>query len=114
MTIIGEDPEDVDPEENGQEKKPIRVLSDFALFDPKRNLQLMSLEALDDNPRGHYEAAGYVTPVFVNEEDAGQEDEDEEDVMQRLRTSRVLRYSFDCTVADEYVHCFYLLSCIHS
>ena len=48
-----------------------------------------------------YEAAGYVAPVFVNEEDAGQEDEEDKEIMQRLRTSRILKYSFDFTISDE-------------
>ncbi|THH22378.1 hypothetical protein EUX98_g8210 [Antrodiella citrinella] len=99
--IIGEDPEDeFDPDDENQ-NKPIRYLSGFALFDPKRALEMVSLDALNEAGDHNYEAAGYVAPMFVNEEDAGQEDEDEEEVMQRLRTSRVLSFWFDYTIADD-------------
>ena len=62
---------------------------------------MVSLELLERNSDGAYEAAGFVAPMFANEEDAGQEDEDDEAVMQRLRTSRVLRYILNYTVGDE-------------
>ncbi|TCD63769.1 hypothetical protein EIP91_004952 [Steccherinum ochraceum] len=105
ISIIGEDPEDVKPDDalDAQERKPIRYLSDFAFFDTRRNLEMAPLTVLDGvaSAAGHYEAVGYVAPMFVNEEDAGQEDEDEEDVMQRLRTSQVLNYSLNFTVSDD-------------
>ena len=100
----GEDPDDYVDEE----AKPVRILSDFAIFDPRhgRAFELISLELLHDTAKTdhHFEAAGNVSPVYLNEEDAGQEDgvmDGEKPDLQRLRTSAIFRYFIDYQVADE-------------
>ena len=70
---------------------------------------MISLALLDTDQSGrhHFEAAGAVAPIFLNEEDEGQEDvldgEDDSDIskLQRLRTSAIFRYTIDYTKSDE-------------
>ncbi|KAK7686546.1 hypothetical protein QCA50_010146 [Cerrena zonata] len=63
--VIGEDTAPNDEED----QKPIRVLSDFTIYDPKHGNQLISLWELENNSgKAHFRAAGLVRPVFVNEE----------------------------------------------
>ncbi|KAI0368858.1 S-adenosyl-L-methionine-dependent methyltransferase [Pilatotrama ljubarskyi] len=107
MVIFGEDP--LDHDESSMEK-PMRLLADFAIFDP-RGFELVSLDLLDNSDtQGHqFEAAGFVAPVFLNKEDEGQEDEldDEDDrrrQLQRLRTSAIFSYTIDYTKADDPVY----------
>ena len=72
------------------------------LYDPKHGNELIPFTELEEeNSRRHFKAAGIVAPVFMNEEDAGQED-DEEQPIQRLRTTEVYRYWLDFTKIDEY------------
>ncbi|KAI8998552.1 S-adenosyl-L-methionine-dependent methyltransferase [Trametes punicea] len=108
--IFGEDP----LERNGAadaNSKPVRALSDFSVFDPLGEFELISLKLLDEEsaqPR-QFEAAGVVAPVFLNEEDEGQEDGlDDEEVAQwkpqRLRTSAIFRYTVDYTKRDDPVY----------
>ncbi|GBE88031.1 hypothetical protein SCP_1202590 [Sparassis crispa] len=106
FVVLGEDTDD---EYEGTESKPIRVLSDFCIFDPKHGLQVVSLDLLDAGDYvGHFEAAGFVSPLFLNEEDAGQEDgiDDDEPAssLQRLRTSAVFRYTIDYAKVDDPVY----------
>ena len=92
--ILGEEPDDA-----GQRDLPVRVLTDFCIFDRKDDFQFCSLN--DENLRMHVlEAAGFVSPVYANEEDEGQEDDVEED-LQRLRTSTIQQYSLDYESRDE-------------
>lgn len=95
--VIGED---TSPDEDS-DQKPIRILSEFTLYDPKHGNELISLLELENEQSAReFRAAGTVAPVFVNEEDAGQED-DEDQPTQRLRTTEVFRYSLDLTRIDE-------------
>lgn len=100
LVIVGEADED-----RGNDSKPMRSLTEFTIFDPNRGLELISLNMLEDHgDRWHFEAAGYVAPVIVNEEDAGQEDDIENDVddsRQRLRTTDVFKYEIDYTQPNE-------------
>ncbi|CAL1693859.1 unnamed protein product [Somion occarium] len=101
LIIIGEDTEAVPEESNN---KPIRLLSDFVIYDPKHGNELISLLDLENGDVDReFQAAGLVAPVFVNEEDAGQED-DEDVPVQRLRTSAIFRFSLDYTQFDEPVY----------
>ncbi|KAG6840764.1 hypothetical protein C0991_004549 [Blastosporella zonata] len=86
-----EDEEDDDPD-----AKPIRVLTDFAIYDPKHNNEMVLLNAIeeDDGVDRQFEAEGAMLPYFPNEEDEG----DEEPRMVRL--GAVLRYTFDYTRAE--------------
>lgn len=88
----GEDIEDV----------PVRVLSDFCIFHPKSH-QIQSLRLFNDETQDHnLIAAKWVQPVYTNEEDARQEDEDPENTMvQRLCTSKIFRYTVDYERIDE-------------
>ncbi|KAH9901025.1 S-adenosyl-L-methionine-dependent methyltransferase [Cubamyces lactineus] len=105
--IFGEDPLERDQSAVGS--KPIRALSDFSVFDPSREFEMIPLALLDTDQSGkhHFEAAGAVAPVFLNEEDEGQEDvldgEDDSDIsmLQRLRTSAIFRYTIDYMKSDD-------------
>ncbi|KAJ7922796.1 hypothetical protein B0H13DRAFT_1865409 [Mycena leptocephala] len=65
--------EDADPDVNTQ--KPIRILSNFCIFEPAAKNELVSLEALEisDNNR-QFGAAGIVLLGDEDDEDYGQED----------------------------------------
>ncbi|KAI0324519.1 S-adenosyl-L-methionine-dependent methyltransferase [Cubamyces sp. BRFM 1775] len=105
--IFGEDP--LERDESAADSKPIRALSDFTVFDPSREFEMISLALLDTDQSGkhHFEAAGAVAPVFLNEEDEGQEDVldgvDDSDIsnLQRLRTSAIFRYTIDYAKSDD-------------
>ena len=134
--ILGEDdapnPTDVvgEGDDGGErDKKPVRVLHDWSIFDacprPKKggdlSLPLLPLDALDKPSSGCApEGAGVATPLFENDEDAGQEDDGDYDdyddggegeegtkaVSVRLRLSALLRYTIDYTKRDEYAPLF--------
>ncbi|OCH84951.1 S-adenosyl-L-methionine-dependent methyltransferase, partial [Obba rivulosa] len=106
LVIYGEDRgEDEDPT-----LKPVRILSDFCIFDPNHDMEVVSLDLLQqsDGVAGrHFEAAGLVSPEFLNEEDEGQEDgidESQDFNFQRLRTSAILNFSFDYSKPDDPVY----------
>lgn len=85
---------------------PIRILTDFVVFDPSVRLEYITLDSIETGRCSQAEAAGFVAPEFVNEEDAGQEDEldDELDLslsLQHFRTSAVFRYYIDYEKMDE-------------
>ncbi|KAI0095061.1 S-adenosyl-L-methionine-dependent methyltransferase [Irpex rosettiformis] len=101
--IIGED----EPAE-GCKDKPIRLLSEFVIFDPAHGNTLVSIDELHKANNKHFEAAGRVGPVCMNEEDAGQDYEAELNdaqlndtqglycnQLQRFRTSAILSFSID-------------------
>ena len=107
------------------DKKSVRVLHDWSIFDtrprPKKHgelaLPMLSLDAALDTPSSGCapEGAGVATPLFENDEDAGQEDDGDYDdegeegeeetkaVSVRLRLGALLRYTIDYTKRDEYV-----------
>ncbi|KAI1797446.1 S-adenosyl-L-methionine-dependent methyltransferase [Ganoderma leucocontextum] len=102
--VQGEDSEDY---EDG-EGKPVRQLSAFVVFDPSpsRGFELIPLDLLHDTTSTHrqFEVAGCVSPVYLNEEDAGQEDgvdDDEKRGPQRFRTSAIFQYFIDYAVIDD-------------
>ncbi|KIM47705.1 hypothetical protein M413DRAFT_15837 [Hebeloma cylindrosporum] len=96
LVIIGEDGDD----EDSDGEKPIRELHGFSVFDPKHRNEMVSLEALeqDDGVDRQFEAAGDVVPSFINDEDAGQEEDMEP---QYVHLSSILRYTMDYTDENE-------------
>ncbi|EMD32847.1 hypothetical protein CERSUDRAFT_99217 [Gelatoporia subvermispora B] len=103
LIIFGEDrSQDDDPN-----TKPVRILSDFCIFDPNHGMEIVSLELLQESDGvadRHFEAAGWVFPDFLNPEDEGQEDDidDKRDFnFQRVRTSAIMNFSFDYTIPDD-------------
>ena len=89
--IFGED-----QEEYGS-KKPVRILTDFVIFDPTSRNEMVSLNDLSGR---HLVAVGYVGPVCLNEEDAGQDDDDGDASRQSLRTSPIQTLHMDY-ISDE-------------
>lgn len=102
LVVIGEDPEDLDEGE-----KPMRLLSDFSIFDPKQRNEFVSLAAIeeDDGVDRQFEGAGMVMPYFVNEEDEGQDEETDVEP-QYIRLSAILRYTVDYAKESEYAISF--------
>ena len=106
LIITGEDPEDgLDEGE-----KPIRLLSDFSVFDPKHRNEFVSLAAIeeDDGVDRQFEGAGLVMPYFVSEEDEGQDEETGIDP-QYVRLSTIIRYATDYAQESEYAISFFSL-----
>ena len=120
--LLGEDDADAFDGEEAN-KKPVRMLHDWSIFDarprPKKHgdlaLPLLPLDALDTSSSGCApEGAGAAAPLFENDEDAGQEDDGDYDdegeegeeggkaVSVRLRLGALLRYTIDYTKRDEY------------
>jgi DNA (cytosine-5)-methyltransferase 1 len=104
MVIAGEDLDDEygSDEEDNDHNKPIRILTSFSIFDPKHRNEMVSLTAMEeeDGIDREIEAAGYVVPSFINEEDEGQED-GLENAPQYVRLGAILRYTFDFTKESE-------------
>ncbi|KAF9469568.1 S-adenosyl-L-methionine-dependent methyltransferase [Collybia nuda] len=107
LVIVGEDFEDgYDPSDEDQEiSKPIRVLTSFSIFDPRHRNEMVSLNVIEEEDAidREFEAAGYVVPLFINEEDEGQED-GLEDMFQYVRLGAILRYTFDFTIESDPVY----------
>ncbi|KAH9942756.1 S-adenosyl-L-methionine-dependent methyltransferase [Amylocystis lapponica] len=102
--IAGEDQDDYD--NDSTDNKPVRILSEFCVFDPIHDMEVISLSLLDDSDGvedRHFQAAGYVSPLFLNEEDAGQEDELDEN-LQHLQTTAIFRWSLDYTRPNEPIY----------
>ncbi|KAI0828845.1 S-adenosyl-L-methionine-dependent methyltransferase [Trametes gibbosa] len=105
--IFGEDPID-----QPDAAKPVRALSNFVVFDPTRGFEHIPIDLLDEPAasKHSFEAAGDVMPLFLNEEDEGQEDgldgEDSgtEPQAQRIRTSAIFRWSLDYTKVNDPVY----------
>ena len=102
--VLGEDSDDL----ASPADKPVRLLTEFEIFGPSNAYEYQGLDALhrSDLPCSQLQAAGFVSPVFLNEEDAGQEDDlrDELDLassQQHLRTSSILQYTLDYQQMDE-------------
>ncbi len=94
----------------GSHEKPIRLLSNFTIFDPKQGFALVPLTVVNEGNNREVEAVGNVTAVFA-EEDAGQEADyvdgaenpNEEQRLQRIRTAPILHYTMNYGDADECV-----------
>ncbi|TFK68239.1 S-adenosyl-L-methionine-dependent methyltransferase [Pluteus cervinus] len=81
--------------------KPIRLLSEFAFFDPRHKSEFITLDSIedDDGMDREFEGAGYILP-YINDEDEGQED-GIEFAQQYVRLGAILRYSVDYTKESE-------------
>lgn len=94
-------------DEQDEDDKPVRVLTQFTIFDPTCRKQFVPLSCLEEIGDVDYqvEAVGYVKPLIENDEDEGQEVDmdDEPERLSFVRLSAVLRYSYDYTAEDEYV-----------
>lgn len=106
LAIIGEDPF-TDGDEGDPDAKPVRVLSDFAIYDPKHGSEMVPLSSIeeDDGVDRQFEAEGFVSPYYQNDEDEGQEDDDENKDSNAcepklVKLGAILRYTFDYTETD--------------
>ncbi|KAF8633579.1 hypothetical protein AX15_001372 [Amanita polypyramis BW_CC] len=100
LVVPGENPEE-DPLE--EDEKPIRVLTDFSIFDPCHRNEMVSLASIEeaDGIDRHFEGAGWVTAYFVNP-DVGQEDwEDEDEGKVYVRLGAILRYSVNYKLEND-------------
>jgi DNA (cytosine-5)-methyltransferase 1 len=98
---LGEDPDAEDDKD-----KPVRLLTDFCIFDPKHDMELISLSELekdDGTLDREIEGAGDVRSFILNDEDAGQEDDLDDEQVSRIRLSAIMRYTIDYTQDDEWV-----------
>lgn len=105
--IVGEE----DTTDGINDDKPIRLLTDFTIFDPAHANALVSLDELLQANDARFEAAGKVGPVYANEEDAGQDFEAETDEardakkpneLDNLRTSAIVTFYIDYGEDDGY------------
>ncbi|KAF7975199.1 hypothetical protein HWV62_10266 [Athelia sp. TMB] len=115
--------EDDDLEEKfdgNDDSKPVRFLTNFTIFDPRHKNELVSLhemEAPEPTIDREFEASGDVRPVLDLDEDEGQEDDgNDEQGVDRIRLSAILRFWTDYTqdaaaVWVETVHAWYILEC---
>jgi DNA (cytosine-5)-methyltransferase 1 len=88
--ILGEDRD----EDEGS--RPVRLLTDFLIFEPGNDNELVSLdELLNATSSRQFEAVGDVAPVYANEEDAGLDDDMEDVPRQRLRTTAIFSFTMD-------------------
>ncbi len=94
--VPGEDPEE---RLDTADDKPVRILNGFAIYSPSQGFELVSLSRLNDGSKQEdFEAIGYVSPAFVNEEDADQDDDDDDrNLRSRWSTTRLECYSIDYT-----------------
>ncbi|KAJ8515441.1 hypothetical protein ONZ45_g7139 [Pleurotus djamor] len=104
LLVEGEDESEA-PDPNS---KPVRILTDFAIFDPKHGSEMISLEVLED-PDGldrDFVAAGRVAAYMAEGDDDEEEDEDlaSEGTDSRHEDSRNLPFvrlgSIFCTSID--------------
>ncbi|KAF9486388.1 S-adenosyl-L-methionine-dependent methyltransferase [Pholiota conissans] len=101
FVIQGEDPDDDGSEED---EKPIRLLDNFAIFDPKHRFEMVCLDSLekDDGVDRQFEAAGHVSAYYENDEDEGQEDgASEEAGLIYVNLGAILRFSVNYSVDAE-------------
>ncbi|KAK2464749.1 hypothetical protein APHAL10511_003167 [Amanita phalloides] len=94
LVVPGEEPEE-DPLDD--DEKPIRILTDFSIFDPLHRNEMISLAAIEeeDGVDRHFEGAGWTTAYYVDE-DVGQDDwETEEEEKVYIRLGAILRYMVD-------------------
>ncbi|KAI0720035.1 S-adenosyl-L-methionine-dependent methyltransferase [Cerioporus squamosus] len=112
--LTGEDPVE---HHDASDLKPVRILHDFILFDPLNHFESIPLDFLDDaseSGRG-FEAAGFVAPLFLDDDDDADSDDENIQDLPRLHTSAVWRYSIDYTTPDdpiyiETTYAFYVLA----
>ena len=102
LVIPGEDPEDEPLEDD---EKPVRILTEFSIFDPLHRNEMVSLAAIEeeDGVDRHFEGAGWVAADFISE-DVGQEDwdvDEEEDRKVYVRLGAILRYTLDYKSENE-------------
>lgn len=103
LVIHGENDNDELFEDDADDQKPIRVLDDFAIFDPKHGCEMVMLDALerDDGVDRQFEAAGMVSSYYENDEDDGQNDEAPEAQPLRVRLTAILRFTINYAVETE-------------
>lgn len=84
--------------------KPVRVLNDFTVFDPRHRCELVTLDMLEASEDGvdrEFEGAGYAVPYGGgDDEDEGQEDGAEEHEAghrewEYVRLGAIMRYWVD-------------------
>lgn len=86
---------------NGRGEIPIRLLSDFTIFEPGRRKEMVSLSEMDKSNRA-FAAAGEIRPFTANDEDAGQEDDFENDGdTTRFMLGTIIATSIDYTNENE-------------
>lgn len=86
--------------------KPIRLLTEFCIYDANDPHAFVSLKELEGNT-SPFKAAGYVAPkTDLNDEDEAQEEEDPEDYRQYIELSALSRWSCSC---DRPGLCVYIL-----
>lgn len=96
--LLGENP--MDHANLRDNELPCRLLSNFTIFDSDANNVLVSLAKVNSRNDGpsHFGAAGMAAAYLEDEEDAGQEDRDDSDVVSlQLRN---IRCTFDYTEVD--------------
>lgn len=85
-------------EDEDEDSKPVRVLSDFVIFDPRHDNELVSLDEIEKSDATmdrEFEGAGNVRPLLEDEDEDQDDDvEGQQDVV-RLRLSAILRYWTD-------------------
>jgi hypothetical protein len=100
--VPGEDPEAVIDKRN-IEDKPTRMLTEFSVFDVSHDYAMVTLDEIEQaGMERRIEAAGYAMAVISNEEDAGQEDEGDEEVLY-MRLGKIKKYKIDYGQLDESV-----------
>lgn len=99
--LFGEEPHLANPDD-----RHVRMLSHFAFFDPNRDLEMVSLDVLDNlggrRRQVEVEGAGFTAAKFEIE-DEGQEDELEgyyDDDLQYIRLTTVRRFIIDYLYED--------------
>ncbi|KAM6498781.1 hypothetical protein JOM56_006729 [Amanita muscaria] len=97
LVIPGEILDDLEVEE-----RPIRVITDYVIFDPLHRNEMVSLSSIeeDDGVDRHFEGVGWVSPHFLDE-DEGQEDEEDDEDRVYVKLGAVLRYTVDYTKENE-------------
>lgn len=97
LVIPGEILDDLEVEE-----RPIRVITDYVIFDPLHRNEMVSLSSIeeDDGVDRHFEGVGWVSPHFLDE-DEGQEDEEDEEDRVYVKLGAILRYTVDYTKENE-------------
>jgi len=102
LLLFGEE-----PMAQNHEEKHGRVLSHFAFFDPKSELEMVPLSVLSDRIEKDrkIEGAGFAAAKFLIDEDEGQEDdlEADDDELQYIRLTAVRRYIINYLFVDKYV-----------
>ncbi|KAG6836078.1 hypothetical protein H0H93_011621 [Arthromyces matolae] len=109
LEVVGEDPFEHDDDPTA---KPVRVLSDFVIYDPKHRNEMILLSSIEeeDGVAREFEAEGLVSPYYQNDEDEGQEDDDASDSgniarqPKMVRLGAIMRYTFDPTETDGKVY----------